>query len=614
MNKLQLYITKSLGSYKDLFKINPSEEESRHIRELREEVQKVNYDSTEKNIFFYVTTIDTGTFITIIRTIPSAPVDHLAAWIYIPNELIIDAETLEGVVNTTMRKISGDKVTQEDVAKLRELFATEYMTDPNAPQMTASKSGNQMAWRGYNANTGVTLRDLLGKGLFQVPYLDYCGVMFVDRDLGLTVKGADLTNLRIEGPAVVLPAERTPENFVAHVFGHPANKPIRASLNANIAVVWQHPGFEEVIKEEVITTPEFEVSVPDTSMAKKEISRASFQIAATSGTAPLTNCKITVNGFEVSEKPHKFSTSELKSAAVLVNCEGYAPYNAKMDLARSTKALIRLKERTMVYNFEMPVKLADLGAPVRFQICSKRPITESPLEGYVCTQDEVLEGETRKNILSYSPKSTFATANKLVYVGAGLIVGLIFGWLTGCGGGSDKKAEDREEVLAVDTVQMVDVEATADAEAGLDSVTIALLKGMVEYTPKTAEIQSATNLVQQQQQAQAQAVEPPKDMNTVSEESIAYLDNNKTWTKEDLDKQPGLAGLYEDLNNFNLDALTTTWAEKLGKSKAFKEVVKFANQGNKPSKIDKCKAKGATFNTGGESSIKLQQYFFRIDP
>lgn len=63
--------------------------------------------------------------------------------------------------------------------------------------------------------------------------------------------------------------------------------------------------------------------------------------------------------------------------------------------------------------------------------------------------------------------------------------------------------------------------------------------------------------------------------------SLSYIDNNDIWTKEELDTLPGLAGLYDDLNNFNLDALTTKWADKLSGSKSFNELVKFANEGNK---------------------------------
>ena len=397
MNKLQLYITKSREGYKVLININPSEEITRHVHELRKVVSKVKYDPTEKNIFYYVSNVDSGTFITIIRTIPSNPVDHLAAWIYVPNEVIIDGETLDRVVRLTTRKISGDKVTNDDVNYLRDLFGTEYMTDSEPAAMTKSNPNGKLAWRAYHGNTGYTLPDLFGAGLFQLPYLDYSGVVYVDKEIGITVDGVDLTDLPITAPAVILPVAKTPENFVAHVFGRPITKPIRATMDCNLAVVWKHAGFEDVVVEEVVSSGEFQPSIPDTSESRKEISNASFQIEALSGKVQLEDCTITVNGVNVSNKPHKFTFEQLTSASVNISCEGYTPYTVRMDLASSTRAIIRMQERTKVYCFEMPVKSADLGAPVRFKIFTKKPISGSPIDGYELLDSNVLEGETRTN-------------------------------------------------------------------------------------------------------------------------------------------------------------------------------------------------------------------------
>lgn len=463
MNMLQLYITKSFEGYKVMFNINPSEEVSRHIRELRKVVEKVKYDASEKNIFYYVTNIATGTFVTIIRTIPVNPVDHLAAWIYIPNEIIIDAATLQRVVGVTTRKVSGDRVTTDDVATLRELFGTEYLTDSDAPAITASKAGGLPAWRAYNGETGVSLTDLFGPGLFQVPYLDYSGVLFVDADLGVKVEADDLTGLPIEAPATILPVARTPEQFVAHVFGHPLEVPVRANLNANLTVVWKHQGFEDVVNQEVITKSEFKPAIPDTSASRKAITTASFQIASQTGHVPIDDCTITVNGIEITDEPHTFTTAELVGATVSITSEGYAPYSAKMDLAASTRALIRIQERTKVYCFEMPLKRSDLGAPVRFKLFTKKNVKESPLEGYTL-QDDIVEGESRTNHLVYTG-SAMSWTNKAVYVGIGLFAGVILGWISGCGGGATAPARVDDSVITVEqSAEVVEEAQTAVPE------------------------------------------------------------------------------------------------------------------------------------------------------
>lgn len=593
MNKLQLYIAKSYDGYKILFSINPSEEVRHHVHELRHLVEKVKYDASEKNIFYYVTTTATGTFVTIIRTIPTAPVDHLAAWIFIPNEVIIDGEMLERVVKTTTRKVSGEKVTTDDVASLRELFSTEYMTDPEAPAMTASKKGGDIAWRRYNGDTGVTLSALFGVGLFQLPYLDFAGVVFVDGDLGLEVRGHDITGMHINGPAVILPAPKTPENFTAHVFGRPLDCPVRATRDAKVDVVWKHAGFEDVVRHEVIDSAEFLPAMPDTSHSRKAVTMSSFQIMAQSARVPLEDCTITVNGDRISDEPRMYTTAQLNPAMVTIHCEGYAPYSAKMDLASSTKALVRLQERTKVYCFEMPVKHADLGAPVRFKLYSKKAVDGSPLEGYTAV-DTVLEGETRTNHLTYTGTAP-SLQSKGIYVGIGLVVGLILGWITACGGGA--KADT--------------VEDPEPKQEGLEVVDMVIDKSA----------QAATAVPQAQPEAEkpkaetpAPAADVPVNKVQVTAAAISYLDNNNTWTKAELEKYPELKGLFDDMNNFRLEKLSDDWGTKLKDSKKFTNLATHAKYGLNPKKLAKSKIEGTTFLTGGDEKITYVTYLNRIDP
>lgn len=579
MNKLQLYITKSFRGYKVLFNVNPSEEVSTAVHELRRVVEKVHYDVAEKNIFYYVTNIETGTFVVIIRTIPSSPADHLAAWVYVPNELIIDGTTLENVIHTTTRKVSGDRVLQDDVAELRELFGAEYLTEPDAPLMTASSTRGTLGWRAYNGSTNVSLADLLGKGLFQQYYLDYSGVFFVDGDLGIDVDGDNLTGIKISQPAMICPPEKSPEGFTAHVFGRPLSHTLRGTLDSELVVEWKRPGFEAVVSKQVVNATEFTPAIPETTESHKTISASSFQITGQIGNEPLTGAQVLVNGFDVTDTPHSFTQTELVSASVVINCEGYFTYTAHIDLASSTRALIRLQERRKVYCFEMPVNSSDLGAPVHFKIYSKKPLESSPIEGYVLL-DDIVEGESRTNHLGYA-RSTASIVAKTVFFVAGLVVGLLLMMLVKCGSDSDKEA------------------------VPVDSAGVAAL-----VQPSTTPTTSAT--------AKASSTATPatmtsvKDNNTVvTADAVKYLDNNKTWTREKLESYACLVGLYDDMNNYRLDRLINVWGPKLKFSKEFARVVKHAGYGIK--KVAKRKG-GPTYNEANDTKIVLQSYLNRIDP
>jgi len=582
MNKLQLYITKSFRGYKVLFNVNPSEEVSTAVHELRRVVEKVHYDVAEKNIFYYVTNIESGTFVVIIRTIPSSPADHLAAWVYVPNELVIDGTTLENVIRTTTRKVSGDRVLQDDVAELRELFSAEYMTEPDAPLMTASSTRGALAWRMYNDGTSVSLADLLGKGLFQQCYLDYSGVFFIDGDLGIEVDGDNLTDVKIGNPAVICPPEKSHEGFTAHVFGRALTHTLRGTLDANVIVEWKRPGFEDVVSNQIVNTTEFTPAIPETTESRKTVSASSFQITGQKGSEPLTGAQVLVNGFDVTDTPHSFTQAELVSASVVINCEGYFTYTAHIDLASSTRALVRLQERRKVYCFEMPVNSSDLGAPVHFKIYSKKRLESSPIEGYVLL-DDIVEGESRTNHLGYarSKASLFA---KGIYFVAGLVVGLLIMMLTKCGSGDDSTTTSSDTT-----------ETTA-----LTMPTSMTPAPVTETTVQTTQTTTTANTA------------PVKDNKAaVTADAIKYLDENKTWTREKLESYASLVGLYDDMNNYRLERLINVWGPKLKNSKEFARVTKHAGYGLK--KVEKRKG-GATYNVAGDTKIVIQSYLNRIDP
>ena len=92
MNKIQLYITKSTRTFKSMVNINPEEDVRAAVTDVRTYLEKVDYDAAEKNIFYLLKSTASGTFVTVLRTIPTDLGDHLAAWIFFPSTLDISAE------------------------------------------------------------------------------------------------------------------------------------------------------------------------------------------------------------------------------------------------------------------------------------------------------------------------------------------------------------------------------------------------------------------------------------------------------------------------------------------------------------------------------------------
>lgn len=583
MSKLQLYITKSANGFKPLYNINPSEDIRNHIVDLREAVKQIDYNAEEKNIFYLLKSTNEGTFVTVLRTIPSRAGDHLAAWIYIPSEMVISAEDLEGIVKLTTKKVSGSGVSSEDIATLREAFSAEFSVDRERSAITGGNPKGGYAWRLYGGDEAPSFHEMMGRGLWQQYYLPYAGVLLIEEELHINASGDELTDEPLRAAAVIYPPEASGDGFKPYVFGRLLDRPMRASLGCDVEIVWKRSGFEEVKDKVKIDIAEFTPEVVSTGESRKLITSNSFSITSHYTHKPIADARIMVNGHEITEKGRSFTRDELTSASVVVHAEGFFPYNAHHDLASSTRALIQMQERRKVYVFELPMKSSDFGAPIKFEVQSKHELVGSPIEGYVLL-DEIQEGATRCNHLGYSKASQLFGKDKLIYAACGLLLGLLIGILCNCGGGSSVSDNSSDSTQA-------------------DMATVSS-QTQVVTAPDTKPASQPTQTVQP-----AQPATSPTKATTAA--ALKYLNSTREWSKAELDKYPDLSGLYDDMNNFRLQRLVDFWGPRLKGCKNFDDVIKFCNQSIKTKKSERL---SGTFNSGSSSTIRLQSYFYRIDP
>ncbi len=589
MAKLQLYITMSTADFKSVYNINPSEDVRAAITDLRKAVESIDYDPAEKNIFYFLKSTDEGSFVTVLRTIPSRPGDHLAAWIYLPANMKISADQLESVVHLTTRKVSGREVTQDDVTALREAFSADYPVQHDCPAITGNY-GTGYAWRLYGGDEAPSLHEFMGRGRWQQYYLPFEGVLLIDEELGITAAGDDLTDRPLGADAVILPPEPSDDGFRPYVFNRLLDRPLRATMGCELDIDWRRPGFEDVTRTVRIDSAEYTPRPAATDDSRKIIRPNSFKITSRFSHTPVSGCQIRVNGHEITDKGRSFTRGELGSASVVVSCEGFIPFSGHIDLASTTQALIQLQERRKVYVFELPVKNSELGAPIKFEIQSKEPLTESPLEGYKLL-DDIQEGATRTNHLGYTGGSVLGSLGKqALFVAAGIIVGLLLGF--GCG-----RCSRGETELAPTNAEKVDSTASTRSNAIAELSATEDTSLPVAKAPQTKPAADAS----------AANVNPA----LTSADAIKYLDENKTWTKEDLEKYADLQGLYDDMNNFRVQKLVDTWGPKLKDSKTFSDLAQHAKEG-----IRKGKAKldGKTYNSPDDNKIMVRGYLYKVDP
>lgn len=585
MSKLQLYITKSLRGFKSLVNFNPSEDTTRYICDVRDALQTIEYDPSEKNIFYMLRYEADGVMMVVLRTIPDKPLDHLAAWIFIPNGMQISGEELEEVVRFTTRKVSNSGVSESDVADLRQLFAREYPVEHDAPSIVGMH-GSEYAFSIYG-DAGHTLRDYLGERMFQPSFVSYKGVLLLEGGLGIQGKGVDVTNEALAETTALFPPEASDSNFTPYIYDVPFTRPYRVALGRDIAISWRRQGFDP--QEQVITVdvPNMRPEPIETDEARKTITAASFLVTAQSSKEVIPECVIKVNGTEITSA-HTFTQSELSQAHVWIAAEGYFPFSGKIDLASSTQALIQMQERSKVYRFELPLKSIELGGPIEFEVRSKKELKDSPVDGYELL-DSIQEGVARTNHLGLVARQS-SMWMKGIYMAIGLAAGIILMIVINKFGiRSDSILT--EETTSVEVAQTTPATNTSTSSEGQQKTETT--------TPPTL----------------ATPVGTPSATDTSDTAALAYLDSTKKWDRTEMERYPLLRGLWDDINTYNFKAIHDNWSKKLASSSNFKSVIAAAKQSvNKKVKLDRKAAHTPQYNKADDTVIGIVGWTYYVDP
>lgn len=532
MERLQLYISKSLRGFKTLTDINGTESTRRHVRDLRVALESVAYDSAEKCVFYLIQYVEGATFFTILRTIPDKPLDHLAATIAVPERLLVSADDLYKIIREVTRKVSNPGMNADDIAQLRALLAKEYPVKADDAVQVPSE-GRLFACRSFGGDTGLTLRDFLGENLYQPMFIPYAGVLLVDATLPFRLTGTDLSDRPLSKVVTFLPPEHVPD-YVPHVFHRVFDRPFKVALGSEVEVVWRRPGFEELVSRITVDADGMRPETPATDDTRKVISPVSFFVTSRSSNDRLEQVCIRVNGREITER-HSFTRAELENAEVSITSPGYYPYNGRLDLASTTQALIELSERPKNSN---------------------ATATADP---------EMMRQAAKATRLMDSKYDSSADGKKwwmkllLVFGGVVMALGLCILLIP-----SLFFSSSSEPVVAEST----------EADTVVPSASIAAMRMEAEARTQPSDKAAAAN-----EQAQPAAEPAAAEANDAA--AVEFLDGNSTkgwWSQADLAKYPELKGLYDDLNNFNFDALINSWPKKLPSSKWIADIARHAGE------------------------------------
>ena len=600
MNKLQLYIYMSRRGFKSVRCINPAENVQSLIPQMRQALEKLDYNAAEKYLFYAIRYTDAGTFVTVLRTIPPESADHLASYIYIPNGLKITAAELTEVVQRVTRVVSSPSVTTEQLNDLQQLFSRQYEYDANAPAIAGS-AGRDYAVVSYGGNTGRSLADFLGEYIFQPQFLPWTAILLVDSDLQVSTTATVLTDVKVQPSVTLLPPDLSTTKFTPHIYHLPFDRPFRTQLGATVKVRWHRGGFEDLIQSFKVERDGLTLPTPATDDTRKAITPASFFITSQTTKQQIVGAKIRVNGIDIVEA-HTFTQQELKNALVEILAPGYAPLRTHLDLASTTQALVQMSEQRKVFRFEIMLRNSSMGAPITFDIPSKNDITESPIEGYEVAEP-IREGINRINRLQYTPPVTITRKWLIIIASAALVIGLGLGMLIGRAGHSSPVTDSVQTAVQ-----------NAQANPGGQNPQQPQQPAQQPQQPEKPAQPEQQPAQQQPEKPETLPAQPTAQSNApASAEAIRYLEDNKVWTKAKLDAFPELRGLFEDMNTYNFSKIIDVWGPKLTKSTRFQQVVGSAlNCQTRKKFVPK---PGETYCTKpGDTAITVYGYRCRIDP
>lgn len=431
MAKLQLYVSRSSRGFSNLLAVNSAEDVRCMIRDFSEALESIDYDKSSAHTFYLLTYLETGLIATVIRTLAGQRRnDHFAASVFVPADTALlpsDVDEIRSVLETILSRTETN-LSPEDAATLKALFAADYPVAESRPSRLPSH-GKVYAYA-YFGDGAPSLRQYTDARFYLPQFARYAGVLLIDRTSGARGKHRSLNVTRDKLPATTLMRAPQPTGgFEPYIFGHPFRRDLTVAAGEPLNIEWRCPGFDNVVQTVVPKAGVVcSVEAPDMEKALKVLSRSAFYVTER-GIHRLPEAQVKVNG-QIIDEDRAFTLKELTEAQVEVELKGYTPFSATMNLAATSQALVSLKKLHRTYRFDMPLKMSGSSSDsVHIYLNTKRRITESPIEGYVVSGGEVVEGKHAHNSLVYVGSNSRRMKELCISAAiAALAVGFAIGW------------------------------------------------------------------------------------------------------------------------------------------------------------------------------------------
>lgn len=500
--------------------------------------------------------------------------DSVSKWIYIPNGVKISGKDILDLE----RKAKDETRTEV----LEKLFATEfpYKPDANAISVTNVNGKEKFAVRYYD--TEDQLADIIGEKRFQQYYSDYKVIFLIDRQSGIKVgEGAvidDLTDRTMEERIVV---SRPYSLEIENMFGLNVklyrgdvcleeDTEFYAYKGELIDVTAKRNGFDDIdCKIKACENKQCCTFVSNKPYTwSKRITKDCFEVDDAQNNIdgivkiPSGELDIYINGHLIkeegvtlTEKQGEDCTIEVKDKKKAPRYELFKEEHAYIFLTEGKKFPIHLEKKSNSYAYRIQLSNKEV---VKLAINSKKDDfnEKAPFCGYVVDTDPFSMRSKEKMLVLNS-----FYLLKLIMIGFGIgvvVASIVFFTLFYSG--------------------MADNTATSPEVANKDSVVTA----------------------------------PVEVDNYSLEAAIRYLDNNKKWNRDSMERYDDLKGLFDAMNEFRLSTVIDSYSQ-LSTSTKYATLVETAKKNISNGWNPKTGEHNPQYNNANDIIINFTNYINWID-
>lgn len=507
-HKLGIVIQAANQGNQDIFQRNKEQSWANSIHELRKPMNGLTFSKDDTEPAIYVEFLgEKGYLLALVFSDRARDADNATVWVHVPAGCnISSAETVEVIEQIK-------EVAKTGNFKSNPIFdeiADKTYQDKGVlvPAVSTICSDPKASKYGVRRLSNFTLKELFGNNIAQHEYAKYKGIFLLNQSVGF---GNDFEELGAELKKVrTLQAPKSQEGFEPYIVvareDVPFTKAVEFPDEADVHIEWRKEGYRAISKPAKVTEKEEDFQNSIKINAEKDIYREVHR----------DNIKVlgsdgkSIESFEVwlnrlLQDRKIFYVPTRRECKITIKADEYEDKDITLKELTSDKG-IKLEKKQYTYRFALE------GSKEEYILTTQRRLTKSPIKGY--SADDVIS-EKDVNNLSYD-----GILQKIMYFSIGLgacllAVGLYVGW--------NVFVMDREPKF-VDK-QEAGQTATQDED----------------FTPTYTDMQKAFN----------------------------YLESNDTWHKDSLDRFDATRGLFDELNEFEVNKIkdrnATLNNDKLGK-------------------------------------------------